>query len=351
MSIPRPDAEPSAGFDYADLGVDEDAARRLDLRKPSQLLTAKPPDPLVPGWIDRGELFLMVGKAWSGKSLFALDLACSVATGTPWLHRLQVCPGRVLYVVAEGRNSIAPRIGAWCRARGVHEAALEGSLFFAVGLADLGDAEWVKALRLITDQVVASLVVIDTLAQASPGKDENSARDMGVVIHAAQSLLLRPSRPAVGALHHHGKDQTKGARGSTAIPAACDVTFAISGPRGSVSLVSDKQRNHQTPEAVVAAIVDDPPYLQSRGWSLGEIIHAALAKLPNGIRYSERLTYVRIWASSALPPWRGVDAGPSREAVGKALENLCSTGIVNLTDGVYRVTPNTKEPPAVNFSV
>jgi AAA domain len=349
MTIPLPDpAGPITDV------VDTDAAHTLGLRRVSQLFAAPPPDPLVADWIDRSELFLLVGRSGSGKSLCAIDLACSIATATAWLHRLPVRTGPVVYVVAEGRNSIAPRVRAWCRARSVKPEALEANLYFATGLANLGAAEWVQALIDITDELGAVLVVIDTLAQASPGKDENSARDMGVVIHAAQTLLLRASRPAVGILHHLGKEQSKGARGSTAIPAACDVTLSLSGPARALTLTTDKQRNHEAPDAVTIAIAGSPPYLQPIRWSLAEIIHAGLATLPDGLLSADRSGMARAWAITALPPWQAANSKltltPSREAIGKAFGDLISAASVNLTDGVYRLNSNTKPVPSVNFT-
>lgn len=69
------------------------------------------------------------------------------------------------------------------------------------------------------------LVVIDTLARSFAG-DENSAAEMGAFVRSCDRI-----RAATGAtvlvIHHSGKDAEKGARGSSALRAACDFEFKV----------------------------------------------------------------------------------------------------------------------------
>jgi AAA domain len=65
------------------------------------------------------------------------------------------------------------------------------------------------------------LIVFDTLARVSVGKDENSARDMGQVVEALD--LLRRKYSATILLLHHTRKGGDSERGSSALRGAADV--------------------------------------------------------------------------------------------------------------------------------
>ena len=70
---------------------------------------ARPPDYLIPGFLERNSLAQLVGKAGCGKSLQALDWCCCVATGSAWNGKpIQQQPA--IYICGEGRNGIARRL-------------------------------------------------------------------------------------------------------------------------------------------------------------------------------------------------------------------------------------------------
>ena len=73
-----------------------------------------------------------------------------------------------------------------------------------------------------------ALIVIDTLARAMAGDDENAASDMTAFIERRASEIARTTGAAVLVVHHPGKDNAKGMRGSTALFAACDCVIKIS---------------------------------------------------------------------------------------------------------------------------
>jgi hypothetical protein len=68
------------------------------------------------------------------------------------------------------------------------------------------------------------VLVIDTLAQACPGFDENTGRDMGDAI-AALNELQAALGGLVLVLHHSGKDASRGMRGHSSLLAALDVSL------------------------------------------------------------------------------------------------------------------------------
>ena len=67
------------------------------------------------------------------------------------------------------------------------------------------------------------MLVIDTLARAMAGSDENSASDVSLVVAKCEAITMAAGA-AILLVHHSGKDTSKGARGSTALkqsPLAC----------------------------------------------------------------------------------------------------------------------------------
>jgi hypothetical protein len=78
------------------------------------VVVAPPVNWLVEDMFTAGELAAVIGQRSAGKTtLDAVDLACSVATGTPWLGR-RVRRGRVLVIVAEGTQiGYQARVRAW----------------------------------------------------------------------------------------------------------------------------------------------------------------------------------------------------------------------------------------------
>ena len=71
-----------------------------------------------------------------------------------------------------------------------------------------------------------ALVIVDTLAQATAGGNENSGEDMGKAIGHCRtsSEVLHCS---VMLVHHSGKDDTKGARGHSSLKAAADTELEV----------------------------------------------------------------------------------------------------------------------------
>ncbi|EOY8379226.1 AAA family ATPase, partial [Escherichia coli] len=78
------------------------------------------------------------------------------------------------------------------------------------------------------------LIVIDTLARCFGGNDENDSRDMGAFIQGCDAIK-QATGATVLVVHHSGKDETKGARGSSAFRAALDAEYRISRENSDVT--------------------------------------------------------------------------------------------------------------------
>jgi hypothetical protein len=182
---------------------------------------------LVEDILTKGGLSVIYGESNSGKSFLACDMGCSIATGTPWLGRRTVA-GAVLYVAGEGAESIKLRLLAW---RQKHALAPKLAVIpVAVNLLkpNADARRVVAACRAVQAHygVPVSMIIIDTLARAFAGGNENASEDMSAVI--AHADMIRAETGAhVMFIHHSGKDAAKGSRGHSSLKAATDTEIEV----------------------------------------------------------------------------------------------------------------------------
>lgn len=209
--------------DFDDLGPDETKRRKFEVIPADTFATGKPPAWIVRDVLPEAELAVIYGESGSGKSFFAFDLLAAVARGVEWRGH-KVRQGRVVYVAAEGAGGFRKRLTAYAQH---HEIALAD---LALGIVPAAPNLLTDDDKPLAEAIVetggASIIAIDTLAQATPGGNENAGEDMGKVLARCKRL-----HSATGALvllvHHSGKDATRGARGWSGIRAAVDAEIEI----------------------------------------------------------------------------------------------------------------------------
>ena len=200
----------------------------------------------VEGLLTDGGASVVYGASNCGKSFWTLDLAACVATGKPFRDELATEQGAVVYVALEGSHGARNRIEALKRAGRLPDGSPLFLCFSQVNLLELGHAA--KLTASVTQAAAQSampcrLVIVDTLARAMAGGDENRGQDMGAAVKTMDAI-----RAATGAhvllVHHCGKNEALGARGHSSLRAAVDTEIEISRPEGeSVSTVrATKQR-------------------------------------------------------------------------------------------------------------
>lgn len=173
--------------------------------------------------LPQAELVVLFGASGSGKSFAVLDMVVAIASGLEW-RGLRVTPGRVVYVVAEGRPGFRKRLDALQKYRGIDLDALD--LGIVDDCPDLLKGDEVALAAAIETAGGAALVVVDTLAQAMPGGDENAAVDMGRAL-AACKLMHKATGATVLLVHHSGKEPRKGARGWSGLKGAADAELEV----------------------------------------------------------------------------------------------------------------------------
>jgi len=223
----------------------------------ADLVRFAPTDWLVERWLVKNSLAGLVGPSGAGKSFLALDWACRVAAGQRWLGNA-VQRGGVFYLAGEGQQGLRKRIAAWERHHGIPMD--NKPLFLADNLPFLTDdsqaAGTVAAIEGMADEIFFNcggaepvLVVIDTVARAMAGANENSAEDMGRLIGNMDWLRTRFGA-CVLAIHHTGHAESDRARGSSAFRAALDSEFLLKPKDSSIVLATTKNKDWERPTPI-----------------------------------------------------------------------------------------------------
>lgn len=180
---------------------------------------------LVKDFLPQGAMAALYGKPGSYKSFVAMYLAAMVADGRDCFMRSTV-PGRVVYVMGEGRAGAFKRTRAIERFHGFTAPPRVTFLRSALDLrGSMEDAAaLIAAIRETGDPPI--LLVVDTLARNFGGGNENSSEDMGAFINTI-GYLQDSLNCAVLIVHHSGKDDAKGMRGHSSLFGAVDTELEV----------------------------------------------------------------------------------------------------------------------------
>lgn len=193
---------------------------------------------LVKGILAPGDLGLIIGHPGSGKSLLGPLMAHAVASGRRFFGR-RTRRGPVAYLAAEAGADMEVRLVALRQ----HMGEADGLHLIGTGV-DLFDPNSgdLKTLKVELADLRPALIIVDTMAAAFPGMEENEARDMGRAI-ATLRELGEPSGAAVVAIHHTLKEGNT-PRGWSGLNGTADVTIRVEGEGQDVRRVSfGKNRN------------------------------------------------------------------------------------------------------------
>ncbi len=185
----------------------------------------EPEVPLVEGLLDQGALSILFGASNVGKSFVALDMAHAITQGRPWAGQGTAKVG-VLYIATEGGQKIGQRALALRKAygRGAEDAAfvvLPDSVDLFSSTADL--SELIAVAKSIEG---IGMIVVDTLARVFGSGDESGTKDMNAFIRNVDRLRAA-TKTHVMLVHHTGKDESRGARGSSVLRAAVDTEIEV----------------------------------------------------------------------------------------------------------------------------
>ncbi|WP_429816406.1 AAA family ATPase [Ensifer sp. B1-9] len=326
----------------------------LTFLKPSECSASDTRRYVIKGLVAEGDVACIVGAPGVGKSLLAPRLAYAVAQGQD-IFGMRVRQGGVLYVAAEDQHGMRGRVAALRRE---HGEADDFALVAAVADLLSKNSEHLKRLKAAVKDRRPSLVIIDTLAMAFPGLEENSAEGMSRVVAVARSLTKWGA--AVILIHHDTKDGQQGLpRGHSLLNGALDVSLHLSrGEDGIVRAKLTKNRNGSTERDIAFTIGTQALGLDEDG----DMITAAVCRELDPGSAPERKEHLTPSAKAAYETFHylldGRDAVPEgelreacisgrkvsaaddadsrRRAYKRAVEELTRKGKVVFSDGEYR---------------
>jgi len=208
------------------------------------------------------------GPSGAGKSALVTSMVHSLALGVEWFDRA-VTQCAVWCVVLEGGAGQRNRVEAIEQRFGQQLPKSAKFTFSDLRLTQPEDVA--ELIARITKHGGADVVIIDTLACAMAGGDENSSRDMGLAIAGAKALQ-RATEGLVVLVHHTGKDASRGLRGHSSLNAALDACIEVKRHEDYRSWKLVKSRD--TEDGVQGGFVLDPVEirLDSKGRPVTSIV-------------------------------------------------------------------------------
>lgn len=335
------------------------------------------------GWLVRDVLpskgiACIYGASQAGKSALVFHLARSLSIGESWFGFDVDEKSRVMYVALEGTAGLKARSLALSV---TDPPGTKHEVRFIIEPFRISDPSNVDALAVEVKRVGgADLVIIDTLNCAAPEADENSSRDMGLIIAGAKRL-----QEAIGGLvlliHHVGKDSSRGLRGHSSLLAALDATLLVTRHDGgwrSWALVKSRDsqdgtngwfkldavvvgEDHKGRQRTAAMVVpSQPPELPASTALRGneEVAYAALSEalvelagLP-GADGGDQPT-ARLTGKAALDLVKarleGVEPRRRGERAKSAISTLVKKGLLRLEGNQFCLPDNATESSVIPF--
>jgi hypothetical protein len=221
---------------------------------------------LVDGMLPASSLAAIYGAPKAGKSFAAVHLAGCVATGEPWFANRICKPGHVVYIAAEGTAGLPQRVAAWKQHHGYDGRRI--GIHFLPETANFFEGQDRAAVASLIGRTLGdppALIIVDTLARSMPGGEENSARDVGLVIDNCDQL--RRVTGAAVLLVHHSRKESDIERGSGALRGAVDTLLQVKLDGDQRTLTCEKQKDGPEFKPIAFRLV---PTLGSCVIALGE---------------------------------------------------------------------------------
>lgn len=214
------------------------SAGRIHLLTPAELFALPKPTWLVEDMLVEDSVACIVGAAGTYKSFVALSIHLSIAAGVDW-HGRETVSGPSLYIVAEGVRGMSSRVAAW---QGyTKRTAPERARFVAESL-QIANGATDRLIEAIHGwSVMPRMIVVDTLARTAVGLEENSSKDMGQYVAAADRL--RRETGACVLFLHHANRAAANLRGSSALDGAFDTIITVARDADLITVRCQKQKD------------------------------------------------------------------------------------------------------------
>ena len=179
---------------------------------------------LVKDMLPANSFVIIYGKSGAGKSFFAQYLSAMIAAGRDAFD-MPTQQGRVVYLALEGSAGLRRRRDAL---KQTYELGNVPVTFITEPVNLRSSVDDVQAIieTIVKGGVDPVLIICDTLARAFAGGDENAVADAMAFVSLV-SVLQDRFQCTVAAIHHSGKDEGRGARGSSSLKAAADAEIEV----------------------------------------------------------------------------------------------------------------------------
>ncbi len=238
-----------------------------------ELLAMPPKQWVIEQVLGAGDVAMIYGQPGSAKTFVQIDLIFCACLGQQWARRFDIPkPLTLAYCAGEGVSGLPARFATAAQHYGIDN--LPGFTFYAVTPSLFYDEsakndtesierfvlEW-KMRQDAGEAQALDILVIDTLHSATAGADENSARDMGIVLDLCRKAT-RLLGCAVVLVHHSNKAGT-GERGSSAMRGAMDLMIECEAVAGKYSMSCTKLKDGEKwkPQTFDLIAMDESVYV------------------------------------------------------------------------------------------
>lgn len=200
-----------------------------------------PQEWLVADMFPARSLNALVGVSDSFKSFLAINLACCIATGTPFFGK-DVQQGPVLFLAPEGGEGVPKRREAWKIEHGWQDCYVP---FFtrsaSFSFSDEDNLQFLRNKLNVASEFAPKAVFFDTLGQSLGSYDENSAKDINRVARYLNDLKSEFNCSFFWV--DHAGYEAKRSRGSSAKFGALDTEFFVSRTGDELKVQNTKMKD------------------------------------------------------------------------------------------------------------
>jgi KaiC/GvpD/RAD55 family RecA-like ATPase len=212
-------ADPNGG-----MSTPADYAGRFPITSLTVSIAMEPGDWLIKNVLPDAGLIVIYGASGSGKTFVAIDMAFAIARGVAWRGN-RTRKGRVIIVAAEGGKGMSKRLKAYTDFYNIDPNEVEIGLL-TVPPNFLLNEDVTELAAAIAAAGGADAIIVDTMAQVTPGANENSSEDVGLALANGRALHTATGAALI-MVDHSGKDASKGVRGWSGKRAAADAEIEV----------------------------------------------------------------------------------------------------------------------------
>jgi RecA-family ATPase len=239
---------------------------RLQIKNPITLReilndTTAPPEPIIDdGLLLDGTILLIVGPPKSKKTFFTQNLALSLAAGSEFAGFSVPKPRKVLYNIAEG-GYYPNRERLKTMTKNLNEHSYDNFMMGNFGYMPLNEQDRYEAMYGIIQETEAEVVIFDPLIRFHD-VDENSASQMSEVFGRIRTYIEELGISVI-LIHHSGRVQKRGGRGSSAIIGEYDSCVTLHKVNKHVTSLSYDMRHVESPPSNQIVFNSDTLWFES----------------------------------------------------------------------------------------